>query len=192
MSWTRTRSITRMRRSIAWSQFVITLVADPERVLSECARVLRPGGEIILVNHFYSERGAVAAIERWSARYVGGIGLRPDFPFSRLLRWAERSDGIVFAGSEPVEPLPWDGARGGDARLRVLVPLLSKRLVGLKEGKQTSSWALVATHLPGRTGRECRERWGRLAAGAAGAEQPSRGAADAAASSSSSLAAGAS
>ena len=93
---------------------------------------------------------------------------------------------------EPVEPLPWEGARGGDARLRVLVPMLSKRLVGLKEGKQTSSWALVATHLPGRTGRECRERWGRLAAGAAGAEQPSRGAADAGASSSSSVAAGAS
>ena len=93
---------------------------------------------------------------------------------------------------EPVEPLPWEGARGGDARLRVLVPMLSKRLVGLKEGKQTSSWALVATHLPGRTGRECRERWGRLAAGAAGAEQPSRGAADVAASSSSSVAAGAS
>ena len=32
-------------------QFVITLVENPERVLSECARVLKPGGEIILVNH---------------------------------------------------------------------------------------------------------------------------------------------
>ena len=29
------------------AQFVITLVADAERVLSECARVVRPGGEII-------------------------------------------------------------------------------------------------------------------------------------------------
>ena len=28
------------------AQFVITLVADPERVLSECARVVRPGGRI--------------------------------------------------------------------------------------------------------------------------------------------------
>jgi len=27
-------------------QFVITLVEDPERVLSECARVVRPGGQI--------------------------------------------------------------------------------------------------------------------------------------------------
>ena len=87
------------------AQFVVKLVADPEQVLSECARVLRPGGEIILVNHFYSERGAVAAIERWSARYVGVIGLRPDFPLSRLRQWADRSGGIEFAGSEPVEPL---------------------------------------------------------------------------------------
>jgi phosphatidylethanolamine/phosphatidyl-N-methylethanolamine N-methyltransferase len=50
------------------AQFVITLVADPERVLSECARVLKPNGEIILVNHLYSERGMLAAIERWAAR----------------------------------------------------------------------------------------------------------------------------
>ena len=34
-------------------QFVITLVEDPEHVLSECARVVRPGGQIILVNHPY-------------------------------------------------------------------------------------------------------------------------------------------
>ena len=35
------------------AQFVITLVSDPERVLDECARVLRPGGQIVLVNHLY-------------------------------------------------------------------------------------------------------------------------------------------
>ena len=49
-------------------QFVITLVADPERVLSECARVVKPGGQIILVNHLYSERGLAAAIERLLAQ----------------------------------------------------------------------------------------------------------------------------
>jgi ubiquinone/menaquinone biosynthesis C-methylase UbiE len=72
------------------AQFVITLVHDPERVLDECARVLRPGGELILINHFYSEKGAAAALERWSAPKVRAIGLRPEFPFGRLLRWAER------------------------------------------------------------------------------------------------------
>ena len=49
-------------------QFVITLVEDPERVLSECARVVRPGGQIILVNHLYSERGLAAAVERLLAQ----------------------------------------------------------------------------------------------------------------------------
>ena len=49
-------------------QFVITLVANPERVLSECARVVRPGGQIILVNHLYSERGLAAAVERLLAQ----------------------------------------------------------------------------------------------------------------------------
>ena len=35
------------------AQFVITLVASPEQVLSECHRVVKPGGRIILVNHLY-------------------------------------------------------------------------------------------------------------------------------------------
>src|SRR5262245_17139950 len=71
------------------SQFVITLVADPERVLSECARVVKPGGTIILVNHLYSERGLAAAVERWAARHARPLGLRPEFPFARLAAWAE-------------------------------------------------------------------------------------------------------
>jgi ubiquinone/menaquinone biosynthesis C-methylase UbiE len=63
-------------------QFVITLVEDPERVLSECARVLRPGGQIILVNHLYSERGLIAVVERLLAQKARKVGLRPEFPFS--------------------------------------------------------------------------------------------------------------
>ena len=50
------------------AQFVITLVANPEQVLSECHRVVKPGGRIILVNHLYSERGMAAAVERWAAK----------------------------------------------------------------------------------------------------------------------------
>ena len=56
-------------------QFVITLVEDPERVLSECARVVKPGGQIILVNHLYSERGLAAAFERLCAQQARGLGL---------------------------------------------------------------------------------------------------------------------
>jgi len=87
------------------AQFVITLVADPERVLSECARVLRPGGEIILVNHLYSERGMLAAIERWAARPTRALGLRPEFPFARLLAWANAHGGVELIERRRVKPL---------------------------------------------------------------------------------------
>lgn len=88
----------------AVAQFVITLVSDPERVLSECARVVKPGGEIILVNHLYSERGLGAAIERWFARHSRGLGLRPEFPFSRLDAWARNHGGAELIERRPVKP----------------------------------------------------------------------------------------
>ncbi|MGQ0741091.1 MAG: class I SAM-dependent methyltransferase [Alphaproteobacteria bacterium] len=69
------------------AQFVITLVENPERVLSECLRVVRPGGEIILASHFYSERGILAALERLCARPAAALGLRLEFPFARVEEW---------------------------------------------------------------------------------------------------------
>jgi phosphatidylethanolamine/phosphatidyl-N-methylethanolamine N-methyltransferase len=85
-------------------QFVITLVENPERVLSECARVLRPGGQIILVNHLYSERGLAAAVERLLAQKAHRLGLRPEFPFQRLAAWAETHGGAALIGRQKVRP----------------------------------------------------------------------------------------
>jgi ubiquinone/menaquinone biosynthesis C-methylase UbiE len=85
-------------------QFVITLVDDPERVLDECARVLKPGGQIILVNHLYSETGAAAAIERWASRHARPLGLRPEFPLARLRAWAEKRDDIQLLDHQNVSP----------------------------------------------------------------------------------------
>src|SRR4029078_3019760 len=39
------------------AQYVITTVPDPEAALDEFARVTKPGGEIILVNHLGAEAG---------------------------------------------------------------------------------------------------------------------------------------
>ena len=51
--------------------------------------------------------------------------------------------------------LPWSGESGGDVRLRALVPMLA-------HGGGSMHWAMISTHLPGRSGRECRERWQQL------------------------------
>jgi ubiquinone/menaquinone biosynthesis C-methylase UbiE len=85
-------------------QFVITLVANPERVLSECARVVRSGGQIILVNHLYSERGLAAAVERLLAERARGLGLRPEFPFARLAAWAQMHGGAELVERRKVPP----------------------------------------------------------------------------------------
>jgi phosphatidylethanolamine/phosphatidyl-N-methylethanolamine N-methyltransferase len=85
-------------------QFVITLVENPERVLSECVRVLRPGGQIILVNHLYSERGFAAAVERLLAQQARRIGLRPEFPFQRLAAWAQAHGGAELIERRKVKP----------------------------------------------------------------------------------------
>ena len=87
------------------AQFVITLVERPERVLDECARMIRPGGEIILVNHLYSEKGLAAAVERWFSKHAHTFGLRPEFPFQRLKDWADKNGGAEVIDRSFVGPL---------------------------------------------------------------------------------------
>ena len=93
------------RVSTAWSaQFVITLVENPEQVLSECHRVVKPGGRIILVNHLYSEVGVAAAVERWAAQKTRGFGLRPEFPFARLQAWAQANSDAILVERRKIKP----------------------------------------------------------------------------------------
>jgi ubiquinone/menaquinone biosynthesis C-methylase UbiE len=86
------------------AQFVITLVANPEQVLSECHRVVKPGGRIILVNHLYSEVGVAAAVERWAAQKTRALGLRPEFPFARLQAWAQSNASTTLIERRKVAP----------------------------------------------------------------------------------------
>ena len=73
----------RLRRGVA--MFVITVVPDPERVLAEMVRVVRPGGRVILVNHFSVDRGPRAFIERRLSRFSSKLGWRPNFPIETVL-----------------------------------------------------------------------------------------------------------
>lgn len=70
-------------------QYMITLVPDAEAALDEFARVLKPGGEIVLVNHIGAERGLIAAIERAVAPLAKRVGWRSEFQLGRIRAWAE-------------------------------------------------------------------------------------------------------
>ena len=86
------------------AQYVITTVPDPEAALDEFARVTKPGGEIILVNHLGAESGFRRAFEQGFSPIARRLGWSPEFPWDRLVRWAER-DGVRLIERRPMPPL---------------------------------------------------------------------------------------
>jgi phosphatidylethanolamine/phosphatidyl-N-methylethanolamine N-methyltransferase len=87
------------------AQYVITVVPDPEATLDEFLRVVRPGGEIILVNHIGAEAGLRRAFEQWFSPVARRLGWRPEFPWGRLAEWAARRDGVRVIERRPMPPL---------------------------------------------------------------------------------------
>src|ERR1700674_663984 len=73
------------------AQYVITVVPDPEATLDEFARVVKPGGEIVLVNHIATDAEPLRTLERGFAPLARSLGWRPEFPFRRLSDWAARA-----------------------------------------------------------------------------------------------------
>jgi len=87
------------------AQYVITTVPDPEATLDEFARVLKPGGEIILVNHLGAEAGPRAALEHLFAPLAHRLGWQPEFGWERLARWVARHGGVRVIERRAMPPL---------------------------------------------------------------------------------------
>jgi phosphatidylethanolamine/phosphatidyl-N-methylethanolamine N-methyltransferase len=85
--------------------FVITLVADPGRVMAESLRVLRPGGDLLVASHFASPNPAVAGIERALAPGMARLGLRPDCPLSIVAHCADGRADVSLLECRPLAPL---------------------------------------------------------------------------------------
>jgi phosphatidylethanolamine/phosphatidyl-N-methylethanolamine N-methyltransferase len=92
--------------------FVLTLVTQPEQALSEAARVLRPGGQIIIVSHFRSEGLIGRSVESALAPLCARMGLRPDFPLERIQNWVIADGRMMFTPKKRIAPLsPFDLVR---------------------------------------------------------------------------------
>jgi phosphatidylethanolamine/phosphatidyl-N-methylethanolamine N-methyltransferase len=84
--------------------FVITLVPDPERALAECARVLRPGGSLVIASKLSGDEGLLARIETAVAPLARKVGWSADFRLSRIRAWAGRN-GFEVRQVAPLFPL---------------------------------------------------------------------------------------
>jgi phosphatidylethanolamine/phosphatidyl-N-methylethanolamine N-methyltransferase len=70
------------------AQYVITTVPNPEATLDEFARVLKPGGQIVLVSRIGAEAGLRRSLEHWFQPAARKLGWRTEFSFARYARWA--------------------------------------------------------------------------------------------------------
>ena len=87
------------------AQYVITTVPDPEATLDEFIRVLKPGGELILVNHIGAESGPRRVFELAFAPLARWLGWRPEFPWERLVKWAAGHRDVTLAERRPMPPM---------------------------------------------------------------------------------------
>jgi phosphatidylethanolamine/phosphatidyl-N-methylethanolamine N-methyltransferase len=62
--------------------YVASVVPNPARFAAEMRRVCKPGGTIVVVNHFTSENRVMRFIEKRLAPLAGKIGFHADFPLA--------------------------------------------------------------------------------------------------------------
>ena len=90
---------------VVTAQYVVNTVPDPEAALNEFMRVLKPGGELIVVNRVGAERGARLKVEKLLEPVVERLGWRSDFPWARFESWMAEHGGVALAERRPLPPL---------------------------------------------------------------------------------------
>lgn len=86
------------------AQYVVTAVPDPEAALDEFARVLKPGGEIVLLSRVGADRGLRRTLEHLFAPVARRLGWRTEFSWQRYEQWAERPHGMRLVERRPIAP----------------------------------------------------------------------------------------
>ena len=69
---------------ISTAMYVMTVVPEPRKAMLELARVTKPGGHVVIVNHFSVAKGPRAAIEKRLSTLADVLGWRPEFPVETL------------------------------------------------------------------------------------------------------------
>src|SRR5580692_9396639 len=87
------------------AQYVVTAVPNPEKALDEFARVLRPGGEIVITSRIGADAGLRAAVEKRLMPVTSRLGFRTEFPWERYLHWAAGLPTVHLVERRSIPPL---------------------------------------------------------------------------------------
>jgi phosphatidylethanolamine/phosphatidyl-N-methylethanolamine N-methyltransferase len=74
---------------IVYAPYVISVVPDPVKVAREMERVCRPGGRIIILNHFLSPNTLMSRVERMISPATIHIGFKADLDLPAFLAQAD-------------------------------------------------------------------------------------------------------
>jgi len=120
------------------AMFVMTVVPDPNAVMKELERVCAPGGQVLLVNHFSTDKGIRGWIEQKIAAFESTGLWRPEFPIERVMV----CDRLKLRETESVRPfglftlLSFEkigkegSSRGGRRSIEAASPVGSQALAG--------------------------------------------------------------
>jgi phosphatidylethanolamine/phosphatidyl-N-methylethanolamine N-methyltransferase len=91
---------------VVMAQYVVTAVPNPEVALDEFARVLRPGGELIILTRVSADAGMRRFIEQQLQPVVRRLGFRTaEFAWSRYTKWLAGAKGMELVERRLIPPL---------------------------------------------------------------------------------------
>jgi phosphatidylethanolamine/phosphatidyl-N-methylethanolamine N-methyltransferase len=91
---------------VVMAQYVVTAVPNPEAALDEFARVLRPGGELIILTRVSADAGVRRFIEQRLQPVVRPLGFRTaEFAWSRYAQWLAGARGMELVERRLIPPL---------------------------------------------------------------------------------------
>lgn len=90
---------------VVMAQYVVSAVPNPHKALDEFARVVKPGGEIVVATRQGADRGLRKSIEKALMPVTTKLGWRTDFPFALFTDWAAKIPNIRLIERKPLPPL---------------------------------------------------------------------------------------
>jgi phosphatidylethanolamine/phosphatidyl-N-methylethanolamine N-methyltransferase len=90
---------------VALAPYVMSVVPQPQRALEEAWRVLRPGGSLVVMNHFSASGGLRKALEQRMETAASWLGWHPNFPYAAVGDWIRARDDARIAERRELPPL---------------------------------------------------------------------------------------